>query len=156
MTVSASPVSLAVAGDFAISSNNTLTIAARQTSSTGTVTITGVDNNVAAPRKSMTVGATVSGGLGVSAPSSRTLTINDEEERPTVTLELSSSSIGENGGSARVTAALSGPSSQAVTVVVVATPVPPAVSGDFTITLSTTLTTAAGQTSSMGRWPSRA
>ena len=140
MTVSASPVSPAVAGDFAISSNNTLTIAARQTSSTGTVTITGVDNNVDAPRKSMTV----------SAPSSRTLTITDDEETPTVTLELSSSSIGENGGSARVTASLSGPSSQAVTVVVVATPVPPAVSGDFTITLNTTLTIAARQTSSTG------
>ena len=72
MTVSATPVSPAVAGDFAISSNNTLTIAARQTSSTGTVTITGVDNNVDAPRKSMTV----------SAPSSRTLTITDDEETP--------------------------------------------------------------------------
>ena len=82
LTVSASPVSSAVAGDFAISSNNTLTIAARQTSSTGTVTITGVDNNVDAPDKSMTVSATISGGLGVSAPSSRTLTINDDEERP--------------------------------------------------------------------------
>ena len=150
LTVSASPVSPAVSGDFTITSNKTLTIEAGSTSSTGTVTITGVDNNVDAPHKSITVSATVSGGRGVSAPSSRMLPIRDDDAVPTVTLGLSSSSIGENGGSARVTASLSGPSSQAVTVVVVATPVPPAVSGDFTITLNKTLTIAAGQTSSTG------
>ena len=69
MNVSASPVSPAVSGDFAISSNKTLTIAAGQTSSTDTVTIMGVDNRVDAPDKSVTVSAAVSGGLGVSAPS---------------------------------------------------------------------------------------
>ena len=108
VVVSASPVSPAVAGDFAISSNKILTIAPGSTSSTGTVTITGVDNGVDAPDKSVTVSADVSGGLGVIAPSSRTLTITDDEGAPTVTLDLSSSSISENGGSANVTASLSG------------------------------------------------
>ena len=150
VVVSASPVSPAVSGDFTISSNKTLAIAAGQTSSTGAVTITGVDNGVDAPDKSVTVSATVSGGDGVSAPSSRTLTITDDEGAPTVTLNLSPSSIGEDGGTAKVTASLSGPSSEAVTLTVSASPVPPAVSGDFTVTSNRTLTIAAGSTRSTG------
>ena len=150
LTVSVSPVSPAVSGDFAITSNRTLTIEAGSTSSTGAVTITGVDNGVDAPDKSVTVSAAVSGGLGVSAPSSRTLTITDDDAAPTLTLDLSPSSISENGGAANVTASLSGPSSQEVTVVVSSSPVSPAVSEDFTITSNKTLTIAAGQTSSTG------
>ena len=53
--VSASPSSPAVSEDFIINSNKTLTIAAGQTSSTGPVTITGIDNRVDAPDKSVTV-----------------------------------------------------------------------------------------------------
>ena len=68
-----------MSGDFTISSNKTLTIGAGQTSSTGAVTITGVDNDVDAPDKSIIVWATVSGGRGVSAPSILTLTITDDE-----------------------------------------------------------------------------
>ena len=150
IVVSASPISPAVSGDFTITSNNTLTIAAGFTSNTGRVTITGVDNSVDAPRKSITVTATVSGGRGVSAPSNRMLTIRDDEETPTVTLDLSSSSISENGGTVNVTASLSGPSSQDVILTVSAIPISPAVSGDFTITSNNTLTIAAGSTSSTG------
>ena len=150
LTVAASPVSPAVSGDFTITSNKTLTIAAGSTTSTGAVTITGVDNKVDAPDKSVAVSATVSGSDGVSAPSSQTLTITDDEATPTVTLNLSSSSISENGGSANVTASLSAPSSQAVTVVASASPVSPAVSGDFTLTSNKTLTIAPGSTTSTG------
>ena len=150
VVVSASPVSPAVSGDFTITSNKTLTIPAGSTSSTGTVTITGVDNSVDAPDKSVTLTATVSGGRGVSAPSSQSLTITDDDATPKVTLHLSPSSISENGGTASVTASLSGPSSQDVTVVVSASPVSPTVSGDFTITSNKTLTIAAGSTSSTG------
>ena len=110
VVVSASPVSPSVSGDFTLTSNKTLTIAAGSTSSTGAVTITGVDDNVDAPDKSVTVLAAVSGGDGVSAPSSQTLTITDDDAAPTVTLNLSSSSISENGGSSNVTASLSSPS----------------------------------------------
>ena len=39
------PVSPAVAGDYTLSGNLDLTIAAGQTTSTGTVTVTGVDND---------------------------------------------------------------------------------------------------------------
>ena len=147
VVVSASPVSPAVSGDFSISSNNTLTIAAGSTDSTGAVTITSVDNSLDEPDKSVTVSATVT-GRDVTAPSSRTLTITDNEGAPTLTLVLSSSSISENGGAANVTATLSGPSSQDVVLEVSAIPLSPAVSGDFTITSPSTLTIAAGSTQS--------
>ena len=114
------------------------------------MTIMGVDNGVDAPDKSVTVSAAVSGGLGVIAPSSRTLTVTDDDSAPTVTLDLSPSSISENGGSANVTASLSGASSQAVTVVVSASPVSPAVAGDFAISPNDTLTIAPGATRSTG------
>ena len=149
VVVSATPVSPAVEGDFAITSNNTLTIAAGSTHSTDVVTITGVDNSVDGPDKSVTVSATVT-GRDVTDPSSQTLTITDDEDAPALTLILSASSISENGGAANVTASLSGPSSQDVTLVVSASPEPPALSDDFTITPNRTLTIDAGSTRSTG------
>ena len=148
VTVTASAVSPAVSGDFT-QSGTTLEIAAGQTTSTGTVTLTAVGNAVDAPDKSVTVSGSVTGGLGVSAPSSQDLTITDDEETPTVALVLSPTEIGENDGSSTVTATLSGASSEAVTVTVSATAVSPAVAGDFTQS-GTTLEIAAGQTTSTG------
>ena len=56
-----------VPGDYMISSNLTLSIAAGSTVSTGTVTLTAVDNAVDAPDKVvMLSAATVSNSLGVS------------------------------------------------------------------------------------------
>ena len=144
VTVSAIPVSPAVIGDYSLTSDKTLTIAAGSTESTETVTITGVDNSVDTPDKSVTVSATVSGGHGVSAPSDVTLTITDDEATPTLTLSLSSPSISENGGTTNVTASLSEASSEAVTVTASAIPVSPAVSGDYSLTSNKTLTIAAG------------
>ena len=148
VTVSAAPDSPAVSGDFTLS-GTTLTIAAGQTTSTGVVTITAVNNAVDAPDKTVTVSGSASGGNGVSAPSSQTLTITDDEGTPTVTLVLTPSSISENGGESTVTATLGGESSEAVVVTVSAAPDSPAVSGDFTLS-GTTLTIAAGQTTSTG------
>ena len=79
VTVTAAPVSPAVAGDYTLSTANTLTIAAGATTSTGAVTVTAVDNNVDAADKSVTVSVTVAGGNGVTAPSSQTLTITDDD-----------------------------------------------------------------------------
>ena len=80
LTVSATQRSrLTTASDFSVSTNKTLTIAAGSKTSTGTVTITAVDNSVDAPNKSVTVSATVSGGNGISAPADQTLTITDDE-----------------------------------------------------------------------------
>ena len=148
VTVSASAVSPAVSGDFTLA-GATLTIASGQTTSTGTVTVTAVNNAVDAPDKTVTVSGSVTGGHGVSAPSSQTLTITDDEGAPTLSLVLSPSSIGENGGMSTVTAALSGTSSASVVVTVSASAVSPAVSGDFTLA-GATLTIAAGQTTSTG------
>ena len=105
------------------------------------MTIVAIDNDVDAPDKAFTVSATVDGGR-VSDPPSLALTITDDEETPTVTLHLSPSPIDENGGVASVTASLSWPSSEAVTVAVSASPAPPASAGDFNISSNKTLTIA--------------
>ncbi len=152
VTVSAVAVSPAVSGDFTLSSNPVLTIAAGATTSTGVVTITAVDNDVDAPDKTVTVSATVSGGNGVANPADATLKLTDDEGTPTVTLVLDRSSISESGSGnvATVTARLSGASSAATTVTVSAAAVNPAVSGDFTLSSNTVLTIAAEATTSTG------
>ena len=155
VTVSAAAVSPAVSGDFTLSGNRRLTITAGQTMSTGTVTITAVNNDTDAPNKEITVSASASGGLGVAAPDAQTLTIVDDEDTPTVMLVLTPQEIGENGEVSTVTATLSGKSSQAVTVTVSAAAVPPAVAEDFTQS-GTTLTITAGSTTSTRRVTIRA
>ena len=149
VTVSATPVSPAVSGDFTLS-GSTLTIGAGSTTGTGTVTVTAVNNNVDTPDRTVTVSGSVTGGNGVPAPSDRTLTITDDEGAPTVALVLSPSSISENGGVSTVTASLSGVSSASVEVTVSASPVSPAVSGDFELSTKKVLTIAAGSTTSTG------
>ena len=156
LTVSATAVSPAEAGDYT-QSGTLLTIAAGSTTSTGTVTLTAVDNAVDAPDKSVTVSATASGDDGVTDPAPATLTLTDDEALPTVALVLSEpdpskpDAINESGAgnASTVTATLSGPSSEAVTLTVSATAVSPAVAGDFTQS-GTLLTIAAGSTTSTG------
>ena len=55
VAVSVSPDSPAVAGDYEISANQELTIAAGQTASTGVVTVTGVGNDVDAADRTVQV-----------------------------------------------------------------------------------------------------
>ena len=150
VTVAAAAGTGAVAGDFALSSATTLTIAVGSTVSAGTVTVTGNGNSVDAPNKSVTVSGTAAGGNGVANPPDVTLTLEDDDALPTVALVLTPSSISETGGVSTVTAALSGPSSAAVTVTVAAAAVSPAVAGDFALSSTTTLTLAAGSTTSAG------
>ena len=150
VTVSAAAVAPAVAGDFALSTNKILTIAASATTSTGVVTITASNNGLDAPDKSVTVSGTVSGGNGAAAPSDVTLTITDDDALPTVTLGLSPSSVSESSGVSTVTATLSGASSEAVTVTVAAAAGTGAVAADFTLSGTTELTIAARDTTSMG------
>ena len=93
LTVSATPDSPAVAGDFTLSENKTLTIPANTQESTGVVTITAVDNEVDAANKTVTVSATATGGNELVAPGNQTLTITDDDTRgitvskPTLTLD---------------------------------------------------------------------
>ena len=79
VTVSAAPGENAVAGDFALSSNKVLLIAAGATNSTGTVTIAAVSNVADDPNKTVTVSATAQNGQGVTEPLDVTLTITDDE-----------------------------------------------------------------------------
>ena len=78
VTVAAAPVSPAVEADYTLG-GTTLTIAAGATVSTGTVTITAVDNSVDAVDKEVTVSAAAVNSQGVTDPSNQTLTISDED-----------------------------------------------------------------------------
>ena len=67
VTVAAAAVSPAVAADFRLSANPVLSFAENATTSTGSVTITGVDNDVDAADKTVTVSGAVS-AASVTAP----------------------------------------------------------------------------------------
>ena len=105
VTVLATPVSPALDGDFTLSTNTTLTIAQGATISTGTVTITAVNNQVKAADKTVTVSGVVRGG-GVATPSDQTLTITDDDGAPTVSLAAAPNPVTE-GSPVTVTARLS-------------------------------------------------
>ncbi len=79
VTVTVAPKSPAVEGDYTLSANLELTIAAGVTTSTGAVTITAVNNAVDAPNKAVTVSATAENTQGITAPQEVTLTIRDDE-----------------------------------------------------------------------------
>ena len=150
VTVSAVAVvaSGAVAGDFTLA-GTTLTIAARATTSTGLVTVTGVDNDTDAADKSVTVSGTSAGGTGVADPAAATLTLTDDDDA-TATLVLNPASILENAEVSTVMARLSNPTTEAATLTVAAAAVSPADAMDFTLSSTTTLTIAAGDTTSTG------
>ena len=124
---------------FTLSSARTLTIVAGSTASAGAVTVTAVSDTTDSPDKSVAVSAMASGG-GVANPSVVTLTIIDDDDAPSVTLELADSSISENGGATLVSATLSHPSSAATTVTVTGA------SGFYTVGLDATIVIAAGST----------
>ena len=147
--VTVTPIAPAAAGDVTLSDSVALTIAAGATESTGTVTITGVDNAVDGPNKRVWVGATVTGGNGVTEPEPRQLTIEDDESSTTATLALSANPIGENGGTTEVTASLAYTTSEITILTVTAEALQPSDSVHFTQTGST-LMIAAGQTASTG------
>ena len=86
VTVAAAAVSPADADDFRLSDNPVLTFEAGATDSTGSVTVTAVDNDVDEQEKQVTVSGTVSvGATAVRAPEDVTLTITDDD-LPAVTI----------------------------------------------------------------------
>ena len=149
ITVSASAVSPAVPGDYMLSTPATLTVAAGQTMSTGTVTIRTVDNSISSGNKTVTVSSTVGNSIGTGSVTDATLTIIDDEVAQ-VTLVLTPASITENAQISTITATLDRVATVATTVTVSATEVAPAVAGDFTLSTATTLTFAANVTTSTG------
>ena len=137
------------AGDYTLSGGGRLTIPAGDEMSSGSVTLTAVDNNTDAPDKQRDVVATANNTQGILQPALVPLTIEDDEPPPTVTLVLGAANdtINENNGSTTVRAQLSHPSSEPTTVTVSALPVSPALAEDFDIT-GGELTISAGQTRS--------
>ena len=141
VTVAAAAGANTAAGDFTLSTANTLTFAANATTSTGLVTVTAVNNTTDAPNKSVTVSGTAADSLNLTNdPPDVALAITDDEAAPGVTLSLNPASVAENGGASAVSATLSHPSSQPSTVTV--TPV----SGSYTVGTDATITIAAGST----------
>ena len=154
--VTAAPVTPAVAGDFGLSGNRRLTIAAGQTASSGTVTVAAVDNDIAAEDRQVEVSGTARTNdtdVGVVQPEALTLTIeNDEEPSTEVTLSLSPAEISEGAtGSARtvtVTAELNGAARPIDTAVAIAVDAGTALQGtDFAAVSDFTVTIPAGQMS---------
>ena len=145
VTVSAAAGTGATAGDFRLSGTR-LTIAANATASTGEVTIAAADDRVDGPElKRVTVSGTASGGQGAGAPSDVTLTIEDDEDAPTVTLSAADAAIWEDGGTTTVSARLSHASSGTTTVRVLP------VAGVYAVGADATLTIPAGATASSNR-----
>ena len=149
VTVSASPVDPAMASDFSLSTNTTLSFAANATKSTGIVTVAAVDNDVQAADKQVTVSGSVTGNDSIADPDDVTLLILDDE-RAAVSLVLTPGAIAENGGTSTVTATVSRASDTAFDVTVSASPVDPATASDFSLSTNTTLSFAANATQSTG------
>ena len=148
VTVAAAAGTDTDASDFTPSSANTLTIAAGDTTSTGTVTITAVDNALDEPNKSVTVSGTVSHD-GVATPAGKTLTITDDDPAPMLSIDSPSVTEGDSGSrNLTFTATLSAASGRQVTVQYADAGTGTATSGtDYTAIAGGTLTFAAGTTS---------
>ena len=140
-------------GLYTVGLDATITIAAgATTAATDTATVTAVDDAVhqGSAGRSATVTATLANGQGAGAVTGAMLTLTDDETLPVASLVLTPASISEEGGVSAVTAELSGPSSEAVTVTVAAAAGTRAVAADFDLSTATTLTIAAGATTSTG------
>ena len=110
----------------------------------GTVTLTAVDNDTDGPEtKRVTISADADNDQGITDPTNKTLTIEDDDNPPVVTLELSSTPIDENGGQSTLTARLDRASSQQIVVTVATGPA-------YTLSTPRTLTIPAGETASTG------
>ena len=132
VTVSVSPDTRAVTGDYSLSANKVLTIAAGETASTGTVTITGVDNDVDAANKTVQVMGAAVNSLGVADPSHVELTLEDDDTRG-VTVSKSELEV-EEGDDGTYTVVLTSEPTSTVTVT------PARSSGDTDVTVSGALT----------------
>ena len=97
VTVSVEPQAPATSSDYNISTNQVLTIAAGNTSSTGTVTITAVDNDIDAADKTVKVKGAASNTIGVNDPADLSLTIADDDTRG-LTISRDSVTVTEASG----------------------------------------------------------
>ena len=132
VTVSVAPDTPATSSDYSLSTNRVLTIAADATSSTGTVTITGVDNDIDAADMTVQVKGAAVNSLDVTAPSDVELTLEDDDTRG-VTVSATSLDVDE-GDDATYTVVLTSQPTADVTVM------PSRSSGDTDVTVSGALT----------------
>ena len=149
VTVSAEAGPPAVSGDFALSDNKTLTIAAGETASTGTVEITAQDNPQDEPNKTVRVTGTAANSQGIRQPAAVSLTITDDDGAPSLAIDAPSVTEGDSGSTALTfTVTLTPASGQQVTVGYAEGPGGTAAAGtDYTALADGTLTFAAGATS---------
>ena len=80
VTISVAPSAPADADDYALSANRVLTIAAGETASSGTVTISAVDNDEEEADKALLVEGTADNSHGIGTVSAATLTITNDDE----------------------------------------------------------------------------
>ncbi len=135
--------------DYAEVANLSLKIPLGAASASRSFSLKPVNDTIDEPNESLSVSGK-SGGLNVTGGGS--IEIVDDDPLPTVSLQLSRSTIDEKGSASRadVTARLSGPSSEDVTLTVAAAPVTPATASDFNLSNGNTLTISAGATTSTG------
>ena len=105
LTVVADPMDPAVAGDFTLSTNRTLTITAGSRQSTGLVTLTARDNDLDGPDKVILIKGVLSEGTtGVGAPNPGRLVITDDEvESTSIALSVDPTAVSEGAGTTSVT-----------------------------------------------------
>ncbi len=134
--------------DYAAVQDFTITVPANQVSATGSFTLTPVNDAVHETAETLSVTG-ASRNLGILPA---TITLTDDEAKPTVSLTLTPARIDESGASneSTVTAALSGASSEDVELTVSAAAVAPAQDAAFTLSENKTLTITAGATASTG------
>ena len=137
----------AKAGSDYTSASGTLTFAAGVTRKTVSVTLR--DDSIDEPDETFTVRLSNPSGATLGRRSAATVTIQDNDDAPDVSLVLTPSSISEEGGVSGVTAHLTHPSAEDTVVTVSSSPVAPAVAGDIEQS-GARLTVAAGQKDSAG------
>ncbi len=149
VTVGATAGTDTVAGDFRLSAAKTLMIAAGRTSSTGTVTVTAVDNSRDEANKTVVVTGTATNSQGITQPADVDLTITDDDGAPALSIDSPSVSEGDSGSAhLTFTVSLSPASGRQVTVNYAEGVGGTATAGtDYTALPAGTLTFAAGATS---------
>ena len=137
--------------DFVAVDDVVLTIPAAQSTGEATFEFEPIDDVIDEADETFTITGPASvDGLTVQPSGGVTLTIVDDDAPPTVSLTLTPSAISEDGGSSTVTAALNTPTSAAISVVVSASPGAGATESNYALSFNTTLTIAAGSTTSTG------
>ena len=147
VTVGATAGTNAAPGDFRLSAAPTLTIAAGNTTSTGTVTA--VDNSKDEADKTVVVAGTATNSQGITQPASVDLTITDDDGAPALSIDAPRVREGDSGAAnLTFTVTLSPASGRRVTVGYAEGTGCTATSGtDYTALAAGTLTFAAGVTS---------